>query len=156
MGKKVPAIDRFMLRVQVKDNGCWGWQAFKKPDGYGIFCLAKGKNVSAHRFSYAHHVGPIPVGMEIDHTCSNRSCVNPSHLEPVSHVENVRRGVQRGGYANNGKELAEAKRAKTHCPSGHPYDGDNLVIDGSSGARRCKICNNEKSKRYQLRKLSKK
>jgi hypothetical protein len=152
MGKKVPAIERFMLRVQKNDGGCWHWTAFKKPEGYGIFCLAKGKNVSAHRFSYTHHVGEIPSGMEIDHTCSNRACVNPDHLESVTHLENVRRGVERGGYANNGKELALAKRSKTHCPSGHPYAGENLIIDGGSGGRRCRICNNAKTRRYQARK----
>ena len=153
MGKKVPAIERFMLRVQKSDNGCWNWTAFKTPDGYGIFCLAKNKNTSAHRFSYTHHIGEIPAGLEIDHICSVRSCVNPAHLEVVTHQENVQRGKQRGGYANNGKELALAKRSKTHCPSGHPYAGENLVIDSSSGGRRCKICTNEKSRRYQIRKL---
>jgi hypothetical protein len=46
----------------------------------------------AHRAYYETHVGPIPQGLQIDHKCGNKLCVNPHHLEPVTGAENVRRG----------------------------------------------------------------
>jgi hypothetical protein len=80
----------------------------------------------AHRLSYEHHVGPIPDGLQIDHTCRNRKCVNPEHLEPVTNAENTTR-------------QDHAERRKTHCPKGHPYDEANTYVD-PSGARRCRAC----------------
>jgi hypothetical protein len=148
MGKKIPAIDRFLLRVEKTDK-CWDWAKYLNRDGYGVFCLAKAVNITAHRFSYQYYKGVIPEGMEIDHICSNRKCVNPDHLELATHLENVRRGVARGGYKNNGKHLINYQKDKTHCLHGHEYRGDNLIVDKWSGGRRCKICEKAKFKRYQ-------
>lgn len=73
---------------------CWVWTPPLRPDGYGQFWVAsKGRAIVAHRWSYEHHVGPIPEGLTLDHLCRNRSCVNPTHLEPVTRGENVRRGM---------------------------------------------------------------
>ena len=63
------------------------------PDGYGLKRDGD-KMVTAHRYVYEKEVGQIPLGLELDHKCKNRSCVNPTHLEPVSHAENVRRGAK--------------------------------------------------------------
>lgn len=83
------ALKRFFAKVTTTDSGCWEWQAFKTDKGYGIFKLPGSQK--AHRASYQHFVGPIPDGMEIDHLCANRGCVNPEHLEAVTHSENIRR-----------------------------------------------------------------
>ena len=74
------------------DSGCWIWIAGKSTAGYGGLRI-DGKDYLAHRFMYEKLVGPIPVGMSLDHLCRNPSCVNPEHLEPVTHQENVRRGA---------------------------------------------------------------
>lgn len=82
---------RFMAKVQKTPNGCWHWTAAKDNKGYGRFA-AGGRNNQAYAWAYRHFVGPVPEGFELDHTCRNRACVNPAHLEPVPHKVNVLRG----------------------------------------------------------------
>lgn len=76
-----------------ESTGCWEWQLSKDHHGYGRFAL-HGKKIRAIRAYYENFNGPIPVGMEIHHHCGNTSCVNPDHLEAVSHADNVRLGRQ--------------------------------------------------------------
>jgi hypothetical protein len=78
--------------VRDPDTECWEWTAARKNGGYGSFAIGKG-NVYAHRFAYEMLVGPIPEGLELDHLCRNRGCVNPDHLEPVTRQVNVLRGL---------------------------------------------------------------
>lgn len=82
--------ERFWRRVQEQEGGCWLWVG-TVDRGYGLLSV-DGKTVRAHRYSYETLVGPIPDGLQIDHLCRNRGCVNPAHLEPVTQVENIRRG----------------------------------------------------------------
>lgn len=129
---QVPIEDRFWSRVDRDGalwNGtpCWVWVAEKDRYGYGRLRV-DGKRISAHRLAYELLVGLIPLDLEIDHKCRNPVCVNPSHLEPVTHRENVHRG-QVGRYWAN----------KTHCPQGHPYAGENLYVS-PKGARSCRKC----------------
>lgn len=73
------------------ETGCWEWQKGKSK-GYGLKYI-DGKYVSrAHRWYYEQKYGLVPEGLDLDHKCKNRGCVNPEHLEPVSRAENVRRG----------------------------------------------------------------
>lgn len=72
---------------------CWVWQRSKNPNGYGNLRVDK-KLLLAHRWSYERHVGPIPVGLELDHLCRVRACVNPGHLEPVTRTQHARRALQ--------------------------------------------------------------
>jgi hypothetical protein len=77
------------------DTGfCWEWTGSLMTDGYGQKCHG-GRYVAAHRLVYEALVGPVPEGLELDHLCGNPSCVNPDHLEPVTHQENMRRGRNR-------------------------------------------------------------
>ena len=94
----LPAEQRFYSKVQKKD-GCWEWLGAKN-HGYGAFMVGSSKDgtrriVRAHRWVWEQVNGEVPAGRELDHLCGNRSCVNPSHLEPVTHTENIKRALQR-------------------------------------------------------------
>jgi hypothetical protein len=90
-GRGLPLEERFWRSV-VKTETCWLWTAGKKPAGeYGVFNISKTHGIVAHRFAYQVLVGPIPDGMELDHKCEVKNCVNPDHLEPVTRVENMLR-----------------------------------------------------------------
>lgn len=137
------AAERFWSKVDLTSpGGCWVWTAGKiggVRGGYGSFKL-EGRSVRAHRFSYETLVGPIPDGLELDHLCRVRACVNPAHLEPVTSRENSLRG-----------DTFQARNAaKTECPQGHSYDEANTYVD-SKGKRHCRICNRDTQRRYQAR-----
>jgi len=94
---------RFLQYVN-KTDSCWLWTGFQRGKGYGGFQLSDGI-VSAHRFAYEHFVGKIPDGLQIDHLCSNKLCVNPKHLEPVNNSENQYRAkVKRGFWPIQGRK----------------------------------------------------
>jgi hypothetical protein len=110
-GQKIrPLIERFQEKHAVDlDTGCWVWVASAKTRGYGAVTVShEHGTMLAHRLSYLIHVGRIPDGMELDHLCRNRACVNPEHLEPVTTAE-------------NGRRARPFRQKPTHCPQGHAY-----------------------------------
>lgn len=108
-------------------RGCWLWQRALSHDGYAV-CGTRipGRSAYAHVRTYEDLVGPVPEGLQLDHVCRIRHCVNPAHLEPVTDSENKRRGSQ--GVL------------KTHCKHGHPWVEANVYVQPSTGKRSCKIC----------------
>lgn len=105
----IPAVytslpPNFLVKVYFSALGCWLWSGptARNPRypqyRYGIFdWMIAGKRycTTAHRVTYSHIVGAIPAGLEIDHLCENKLCVNPEHLEAVTHRENMRRRSSR-------------------------------------------------------------
>ena len=127
--------DKYAVSVP---TGCWEWHGANTGTGYGQV-RHDGRNQLAHRVAFEHYIGAIPDALELDHLCRNRACCNPAHLEPVTHIENTRRGRHaRGGHHHNG--------AKTHCPAGHPYDEANTYWTPSAG-RQCRACRRERGAR---------
>lgn len=136
--RKRPPLDRLLEKVVITEDGCAEWVNYVESNGYARLWV-DGKNVLAHRWSYEHHRGPIPAGLVIDHLCRNRACVNPYHLEPVTTLENVLRGI--------GPEVAAARcQAITHCPQGHEYNEENTFM--TANGRSCKTCKRAGARAY--------
>ena len=118
---------------------CWMWTASNTGFGYGqMWIPAEQRLRLAHRISYEWFIGPIPEGLDIDHLCRVRSCVNPFHLEPVTRAVNLLRGVQ-------------ARPPKPACKWGHAYTPENTLYqkrNTPSGRQRvCRTCSTEAARR---------
>jgi hypothetical protein len=130
-------LKRFMDKYTVDKNGCWIWGE-KLRKGYGKFHFC-GNGYFAHRVAYSHWKGQVPEDLFIDHLCRNRACVNPNHMEAVSHRENVIRG-----------EGSSAQRFRqTHCVNGHPLTPENVRYRKDRYARNCKVCEMERTQRQK-------
>ena len=109
-------------------TACWLWTGESTEDGYASIERNR-KHIRVHRMVYEAVVGPIPSGLVTDHLCRVRACINPSHLEPVTRLENFRRGFSH--IAMNGR--------KAHCKRGHPFDIPNTRLK-RGGGRLHRIC----------------
>lgn len=141
---RIDCASRFWPLV-VKGPSCWEWMGKKKPTGYGIFHAGKASR-HAHRVAYELAIGPVATGLELDHTCRNRGCVNPAHLEPVTHDENMRRSP-----------LGNAWRGRTHCINGHAFTDANIyhyVTRGRWPSRGCRACKREWARAAKRRKVT--
>jgi len=117
------------------NSGCWIWSLTLDKRGYGQISIGSTKDgtarvVKPHRLAWELYRGPLQNGVNIDHrVCRNKWCVNPWHLALCTKLEN----------AEQPDGMIGIKRAKTHCPHGHPYSGDNLYVT-SQGFRQCIAC----------------
>lgn len=125
-------LERFMLKVEIEPiTKCWLWTASKNPEGYGWFGYGDHYSKLAHRWIWEYFNGPIPKGIQLDHKCRVRRCVNYiDHLEPVTNRENVLRSLP---------------FLKRECKRGHKLE---LV-----GKRwRCRQCKNRHERKYYWQK----
>ena len=113
--------ERFLQHTPERGDGCWLWAGAVMSTGYGKLTWQY-QQMLAHRASYELHVGPIPDGMQIDHLCEVRLCVNPKHLEPVMQYENLRRAADR----------------RVVCRNGHLRSEHRHILP--SGVARCRLC----------------
>lgn len=145
-----PPSERFWKKVNkngpIPENRpdlgpCWVWTD-ALTHGYGNFYVSfeKGRAVErthAHRFSYIQISGPIPEGLDLDHLCRNRACVNPTHLEPVTRRENLLRG----------DTIVAAHAKQTHCKHGHEFTPDNTRKPSYRlRGRLCKECSRQRNR----------
>lgn len=127
----------FMRRVIIDpETECWNWQGHVGQNGYGQ-CWDGKKVKGAHVVAYVLFVGHVPVGLDLDHLCRNRRCVNPAHLEPVTRRENLMRG----------DTIPAHKAAQTTCKHGHLLEGENLYLY-PDGRRGCRICRADEYRKW--------
>lgn len=137
-------FNRFWEKVDERsEDDCWAFSDLNHA-GYGRLWFRSPSSqqacVLAHVFSYEIHVGPVPEGLELDHTCRNRACVNPTHLEPVTHAENMRRG----------QAPSMLLRHANRCAQGHDLsEPDNYFF--YRGVKNCKVCNRRRDRQSRLR-----
>jgi len=133
---------KLLANSEPTETGCLRWRGSHNSKGYGDIYNA-GKYLRAHRVAYEVWIGPIPDGLEVDHVyakgCRYRDCIEPSHLEAVTHTENIRR-----------------KPRPSHCPEGHEYTTENTILrrrNNRPGTEKsCRTCRNRKLREQRARK----
>lgn len=121
--------ERILARLVITET-CWFFNGAHDSSGYAHIGNGKrGKHIKVHRWMYENFKGPIPEGLEPDHLCRVRLCINPDHLEPVTHQENMKRGYW---------------GSKTHCPQGHEYTPENTLANRYG--RTCYTCKRQRER----------
>lgn len=134
---------RFFNLVAMEPNtGCWLWLGKLCPTGYGIFVVFTNYHMYAHLVAFELFREPMAPDLESDHLCRTRSCVNPWHIEAVTHRENMMRS----------KSHIALNSSKTTCVKGHPYDSENTYVYSKNGGRQCRTCHRD-GQRNRRRKL---
>lgn len=128
-----------METFERSDNDCWKWTGVMHSEGYG-----KIGRKYAHRVFYERLRGPIPEGLQIDHLCRNRACVNPDHLEAVTQEINLLRGNSPAAIAAR----------KTHCIRGHELIPENIYLRKDCPSRMCNECRRIRARLRYARKAA--
>lgn len=143
-------LEQVMAHVHPEPmSGCWLWDARTTPNGYGQAHINERKRTMViHKALYELERGPVPAGLQLDHKCRVRNCVNPDHVEPVTCSENNRRGL-------NPSIVMARNKAITHCPQGHEFTPENTIMYRAKGkkseSRYCRACKKIHNKTYRIR-----
>ncbi len=137
MLEKCEIIERVLSNIEVDEDGCWIWQKQSKRVRYAQMCIGDGVPRYVHRLLYETVVAPIPDGLDLDHLCRKTWCVNPGHMEPVTHRENCLRG--QSPWALNAR--------RTRCLK----CGAELTRAGKQKRRECEPCGRAAGRSYYAR-----
>lgn len=123
-------------RLVVVGEGCWTSTSWHNSAGYA-YTHWEGRDHPLHRVLFEILIGPVP-GLDLDHLCRNTRCVNPGHLEPVTHRENIRRGKA---------------ATKTSCKYGHDWNEPRNVLIRTNGTRICAECNRQRCRQHYAQRV---
>lgn len=142
---ETPVESRLVRNTTVDANGCWLWEGAVNTSGYGKMTIKRDgrwRTMGAHRVSYETRVGAVPAGLQLDHLCRVRLCINPAHLEPVTCLENQMRSPLTHAYIN---------ATKTACKHGHEFTPENTYYPPRGGERACRQCKRDSANDYNRR-----
>lgn len=142
------AIQKIENSVVISANGCLLSNYGLMENGYSLITIGSRKdgtrkNWLAHRLFYTYYKGDIEKGLDLDHLCRSRNCVNVNHLEQVTRKENVHRGI--ASTNNRSPRIGLNNLLKTHCINGHEFNEENTYID-SENKRHCRQCRNTRAR----------
>lgn len=129
--------DGFWAKTREDSQGCLIWTAAKNNKGYGVYWFA-GRCELAHRVSLLAATGEIPEGLEVDHLCRVRACVNPDHLEAVTSAENNKRRIDALTMAYPGGRCYPTVTHEYVDRAG--FEGSATHVDMAYMRRRCPVC----------------
>lgn len=129
--------DRFWAKV-VKGPECWDWTGARTAPGWHGRFYVDGRIVMAHRYAWERAYGPVPLGLNVLHSCDNAGCVRPDHLMVGTQHANMRDASQKGRMV---------REVRLECRRGHPFAG-NTYIHPSTGRRICRVCHIERARRW--------
>ena len=130
-------IASWKAKCEFNEQGCWVYRGYVHPSGYALVSY-RGQQKRLHKLMYVlRHGVDVPPSWDVCHTCDIRNCINPLHLFAGHRMLNMQDMKAKGRCS---------KQKITHCPKGHPYEGDNLMLL-PNGWRHCRTCHNERSRR---------
>ncbi len=126
--------DRIRRRVTINKRGCWEWNGYRLPSGYGKMTYLQHRAKFVHRMAWLAFKGEIPTAKHVCHHCDNPPCCNPEHLFVATPSENSKDMVRKM------RSYVAFEKIKTHCKRGHPLSGPNLRVNKHTGRRQCLDC----------------
>lgn len=151
-------VGLFKTKIVTDDNGCWLWHGHRDDQGYGRWSHARsvhGLSIYVHRAAYTLIVGSVPDGLELDHLCRVPHCANPEHLEPVTHRENMHRGVWpwgtgvEGGIGIKPRKPTPDTPPEGRCKRGHEWSENARRT--SQGRWICLNCQRISNRKHDLK-----
>lgn len=147
------ALRRFWSHVdRGVDDACWAWGGRLSWNRYGAI-KAHGRHYPAQVLSWVlFHREEFPAGLEGCHSCDNPRCVNPHHVWPGTHAQNMADARAKGRQVGSYAPASAALRALTHCAQGHEFTPENTYISAGKGWRSCRQCKIQRLRAKRLRK----